>query len=378
MPGSKSAMVELVRETTNALNPEIVARQLGDLVSRAVGKTYRGFGWRSREPKVVRTDKEGGHGYSYALTLVFYKQQQRVRDNSDEVFGKQFGDIARRVMAFGRGFGWKPKAEQSSPVMQSIVAQIKTEFAPKVPDNYGEFFSHLFNLDAQIDLAMSSLKVAIDTGFEVRNHLCFFGPPGCGKSDCALSLASMIGEENVLKLDATATTKAGAENLILEMDACPPVLILEEAEKCNPANLPWLLGVLDERAEIRKTTAKIGSVAKDARCFCISTVNDMTLFKSLMSGALASRFPHKVYFGRPHRAVLEKILRREVHRMNGDMAWVKPCLDYALEIEKTTDPRRVKALLDGREKWLTGEYQRTLMALWEAMEAENVQIGNGV
>jgi hypothetical protein len=52
---------------------------------------------------------------------------------------------------------------------------------------------------------------------------------------------------------------------------------------------------------------------------------------------------------------------------------MQPCLDFALDVEQTNDPRRVIALLDGRDKLLTREYQRDLMAVRKAMEADGVK-----
>jgi MoxR-like ATPase len=182
----------------------------------------------------------------------------------------------------------------------------------------------------------------------------------------------MLGEDSVVKLDATSTTKAGAENLLLELDAVPPVLIIEEIEKCNPVNLPWLLGVMDDRAEIVKTNARIGSIRKEARCLVLATVNNLDEFKAIMAGALASRFKNQIYCPRPSRKILAKILLREVKEIAGDPAWIKPALDWCLKEEKTNDPRRVCAILDGREKLLTGEYQADMRAIRQAQEEDGM------
>jgi hypothetical protein len=71
--------------------------------------------------------------------------------------------------------------------------------------------------------------------------------------------------------------------------------------------------------------------------------------------------------------LLEKILRREVLAVNGNEKWIQPCVDFALDVEQTNDPRRIIALLDGRDKLLTREYQRDLMAVRAAMEADGVK-----
>jgi hypothetical protein len=93
----------------------------------------------------------------------------------------------------------------------------------------------------------------------------------------------------------------------------------------------------------------------------------------MMDGALASRFSHKIYCPRPGRQVLEQILLREVNKHDGDRTWIKPALDYCLDIEQTNDPRRIITVcLCGREKLLTGEYQRILQASRQGGVREDV------
>ena len=91
----------------------------------------------------------------------------------------------------------------------------------------------------------------------------------------------------------------------------------------------------------------------------------------MMSGALASRFGHKVYFPRPSREILKKILTREVRKIdNGKEEWIEPALDYLLEVEQTDDPRRAISILDGRDRLLSGEYQKDLKHIWDAMKRD--------
>src|SRR5207253_11168735 len=144
--------------------------------------------------------------------------------------------------------------------------------------------------------------------WRVRSHCLLWGRPACGKTEILLAIERMLGREAVVKLDATMTSKAGAENLILELDSVPPILLIEELEKCDPANLPWLLGVLDQRGEIVKTVFR-NAFRKETKCLCLATANSLDLLERVHSGALASRFPNKIPCPRPSRAVLEKILR---------------------------------------------------------------------
>ncbi len=185
----------------------------------------------------------------------------------------------------------------------------------------------------------------------------------CGKTEVLRSLTKMLGSDAVMHFDATSTTSAGAKQLLTESDKIPPVLCIEEIEKADEASLRWLLGVLDYRAEVRALKFRAGLVRRNVKLLCLATVNDFGLFGRMMDGALASRFSNKIYFPRPTREVLEKILEREIAKSGGDVAWIAPALDYCLDKEDTNDPRRIITVcLCGREKLLTGEYQKVLAA----------------
>lgn len=235
-------------------------------------------------------------------------------------------------------------------------------YAPfHVPDDWGTNFQHLYGLDANINRVRRALEAAVLSSWRHRFHVALIGPPGCGKSDLCQSLKKALGEDSVMEFDATATTMAGAQKELTEREELPRVLVVEEIEKANDAALAWLLSVLDLRAEVRKTTAR-GSLLRDTRLLVIATVNDFPTFEKVAFGALASRFANQVFFQRPSRDLLGRILQREIALINGNMKWVAPALDYAEEID-TTDPREVIAIaLCGRDDLLTGEYQKEMRA----------------
>src|SRR5262249_17175034 len=138
---------------------------------------------------------------------------------------------------------------------------------------------------------------------------------------------------------------------------------------------PWLLSVMDLRGEVRKKTAR-SEINKSVHMVCICTVNDEAKFQSVASGALASRFSMPLYFNRPEREVLWKILKREIDKIAGDVAWIDPAIDLAEELQKASggtlyiDPRKLIAIcLTGRETLLLdaddprsfqGRYRRTM------------------
>jgi MoxR-like ATPase len=137
----------------------------------------------------------------------------------------------------------------------------------------------------------------------------------------------------------------------------PRVLLVEEIEKADEKSLSWLLSLMDLRGEIRKTTAR-GKINTDTKMICIATVNDVPTFKKIAFGALYSRFSNKIYFRRPDRELLGRILKREVDAIEGKDEWINPTLDLADEIH-TTDPREViSLLLCGRDALLDGTFQK--------------------
>lgn len=364
--------ITLEKRSVNQLNEDIAKEHLVKLARKAIGKTFHNQGWAFSRFQLTHEPTTDGHNYS--AVLKFYKQQQRETERSQSVFDEQREDIIRKLLSGGRSRGWSLPSVVIEPHKSNgkpTPSQPATPFV--IPPFDMSHFAHIYNRDAQIRLVMDSLQAATESGFATRNHCLLWGLPACGKTEILLAFERMIGSDNILKLDATMTTKAGAENLILQLEHIPPVLIIEEAEKCNPVNLPWLLGILDQRGELIKTNARVGSIRREAHCLCLATVNNLEEFKGIMAGALASRFAHKIYCPRPNREILEMILAREVKRMNGNPAWIKPALDYVMDVEETNDPRRAISILDGRDRLLDGGYQRDLLAVHDAMKSDNIK-----
>lgn len=229
----------------------------------------------------------------------------------------------------------------------------------EIPDDFESNFAHLFGRDAHIARIRAALEAAIMSGWNSRFNCALVGPPGCGKSDICATIKKALGDDAVMEFDATATTAAGAIKELSEREILPRVLIVEEIEKADEKSLNYLMALCDIRSEIRKTTAR-NTIQRDIRMLVIATVNDLAGFERMASGALASRFANKIGFSRPSRDQLAMILDREVRKINGDPAWIKPALDYAEERDMT-DPRQVIALcLCGRDKLVDGTYQKML------------------
>lgn len=242
------------------------------------------------------------------------------------------------------------------------VAPVKdfTTYAPiEMPDDFETPFDHLYGLDSHIGRVKGALDRAISSLFTKRYHVALIGKPGCGKSDICETIASIFGGDAVMKFDGTQTTAAGAIKQIAEAEITPRVLIVEEIEKVSPDALSYLLAVMDTRGEIRKTTAR-SEIRKDTKILVIATVNNVTIFEGIMSGALASRFANPCWFKRPSEDVIRKILTREIADVDGDYAWIGPVMAY-VNAKEISDPRVIVALaLCGADGWLDGSYERML------------------
>jgi MoxR-like ATPase len=228
-----------------------------------------------------------------------------------------------------------------------------------IPADWDSHFEHLYGLDSHISRVKSALTAGIASSWRNRFNTVLVGPPGCGKSDIALSMKSALGENAVMSFDATATTAAGLIKTLNDLEIMPRVIIFEEIEKASADALVPLLGIADQRGEINKTTAR-GEVQKSVKALCVATVNDYDLFQRLQAGALASRFSNKVFFSRPPREISMRILRREIAKVDGDQEWAEPALDYC-ESHGVSDVREMISIcLCGADGLLDGSYQKMM------------------
>jgi energy-coupling factor transporter ATP-binding protein EcfA2 len=262
----------------------------------------------------------------------------------------------------------EPSAKRKSGMLKDY-ANINTDLGPH--------FNHIFGRDDQISIIHSAIEAAKESAFHNRFHCVLQGPPGCGKSEILSAIGKMLGKENeaYLKLDATSTTEAGAIRILLEEPHIPPVLIMEEIEKTDEKSLRWLLGILDHRAEIRKTNFNIGHRARNVKMLCLATVNDIKLFRKVMSGALFSRFAHEIFCPRPDKATMQKILEREVAKVNGRLEWIEPTVKFCMDVLKINDPRKIVPIcLCGRDKLLDGTYQLKVLNTMSKKKLKRLQV----
>jgi chromosomal replication initiation ATPase DnaA len=359
--------VTIQRSCSQRTNDKIIRRHVDFLIERAL--TGHRKTWEGTAGKTLVKQSQVVGFWDFTVTLKF---ERTARKTAHEV--KQWADILERLATAGQHtkfnkYPWQVltdgKATKGSPapvVVKPIIKDAK-DYYDKINTDPGTLFDKFYNREPQIKRALSAIQAAKDSGFNNRFNVVFHGPPGCGKTDLMRTFGRMLGEENeaYTHMDATSMTAAGVAKMLLENDYIPPVLFVEEIEKSDENSLKWLLGVADIRGEIRRTNFRIGNAARNVKMLVVASVNNMKLFRSVMSGALASRFPIDIYCPRPDRETLRRILEREVKKNNGKMEWIEPTLVYCFDQKKWNDPRKLLPVcLCGKDDLLDGSYQKAM------------------
>jgi hypothetical protein len=280
-------------------------------------------------------------------------------NNSDEYDEAEGG--VHHALSKNSGITLQEVRERSLPLIDELLAS-------DTAISESEYFKRIFGRNAQIRTVLSSIKSFMESDGQRRNHLLLYGLPACAKTQILTSVADLLGQDAVLRLDATSTTPAAIYRIYFEEFKDiepPPFVILEEAEKTLESSLLIWLGALDERGELRKIKHR-EMKSREVKLLCLATVNDKEQFDKLMGGtiskpgALSSRFVHQLMCPRPDRNVLRRILLRDIFRFGGSNDWVDPALELA-DVVGTNDPRQVLGFLDGGRRLLTGEYQRDIL-----------------
>lgn len=368
--------VVLAKTAKRSLGEDKITEQIERLRARILTAGRVSKGWRcewSEKAEVESLSVEGptrARGNApvmlrYTVILHLVNSPARVRKASD--VEHEFRNIVSMLVAASNTFpNWEVAlVDDIEPTsldldFDAIKDSGESDYvgytAVNVPQNWKEAFAHIYDRDAQIDIAMSSIQAGLDSDWSKRFHALFVGPPACGKTEVGTSIRRLLGFDAVLSYDGTALTHAGFIKDLAEREELPRIIFIEEIEKVpEPAVLSALLGMMDTRGEIRKTTAR-EKIVRDCRVVVFATCNDYEKLVSMQAGALASRFGEPVYFPRPSRDLMGKILRREITQVNGSFQWIEPVLDYMDELE-SSDPRKaISFALRGRDGWIDGTF----------------------
>jgi hypothetical protein len=390
MSYSEKHRIILVKLSKRHLNDETKNSNLTALITSVITKSRRVAGWNMTpvmnkggtpftEMDAGVKEVDAGFKYVTSMTVALdYSRDDGKRPGAfemasilkviyDRASTPAFGNwtLSQVEYEFGTFSSYiPPDAEGGTevPADAEEIGYAEFNLPDAASDEWQEAFAHLFGLDYHIAQIHDALSGSRDCAWKFRFNCALIGAPGCGKSDIAGTVKKVLGDEAVMEFDATAMTAAGAIKELSERDILPRVLIVEEIEKADEKSLSFLLAMCDLRGEIRKVTART-NLQRDTKVFVIATVNDDEKFRTIQSGALFSRFSNKIYFDRPTRDHLALILNREVSKLpNGNPEWITHTLDYC-ETQGITDPRTVISIcLCGRDKLITGEYQKMLTA----------------
>lgn len=358
-----SFTVHVCRRTARKVDLERISNDLELIIPRKNG-------WKVKKAKPEETEADGGLVYRTKISFSKISGHMSKKD-------VQWQQILEAMTRKADGKNWQVESTTQDTSVTSAMSMLsgkssKSETSEEAKEYFKELklepanhFDHIYDRDAQILIVRSAIEAAMKTEMQKRFNCVLYGDPGCGKTEILLSIGKMLGEEGkaYLKFDATSTTEAGAKRLLLEADFIPPVLIIEEIEKADEKAFRWLLGIGDTRGEIRQTNYRVGNKQRDAKMLILATVNNMSLFESLMSGALSSRFPNKIYCDRPDRTVMSRILTREVDAIKGNHDWIEPTLKFGYDKLEWNDPRKlIPICLQGRDRLLgDGSYQKAIL-----------------
>jgi hypothetical protein len=373
------------RKTSKRLQPSVVLAQVQRCTTISL-KGSRGQGWKFTMPSRPLPPTQDNDMWVYRITVHFSTTSDRASLET------KWPEIVKRFAEAGtsgnlKGSPWKVVEPEG---FESVAADAKVEAVKAVklkeladaPKKLGELnlvlnghYDRIYGRKPHINRVVDALRLAKTTDWSKRTHSLLDGPPGCGKTEIMLATSQMIGEEGKswLWFDATSMTKAGVIELIMENDTVPGVLFIEEIEKCPENDLRWLLGIMDVRGQIRRTNYRVGNQAKNVRMVVIATANDVQLLKTVMAGALYSRFQNKIYCAPPDREIMRQIMLREINEIKGDLKWVEPALEFAVDKWGMDDPRDIITILScGRDRLMTGAYQKDFEATMHPLERKHL------
>ena len=362
------------RSSVNRLRIDPIHQLVNEALSEAA-VVFNGKAWEitlhfPQEPE----GEKGKWEYSFDVNVNSPADSEERIFKSFNIFEKKFRDLLNKKQGQEWAVKLSTQPKQYQAFVDSLSKEISTDGAKKNPRidfdtkdvvlDLGDRFNHLFGLEDQIKTAFASINTALKSRMRNRYHIAAYGPPGCGKTDMTLTICNLLretfGDDAVIQLDGTSLTEAGVAKLLDEGSHNPLIVMIEEIEKTNPDNLRWLLGLLDKRGQINRVNFH-RKIQIQMNPLCICTVNNIRMFQAMHGGAIASRFPNKIYFPRPGRETLGKILEREVLAFGGKKSWIEPTLEFCVDELNINDPREIIPIcISGGDGLLTGKYQQQL------------------
>jgi hypothetical protein len=359
----------LEKLSVNKLNPDKAKKQLVSIRKEAEANRTLGVSAKIRgrlKPEIVG-EPGGVSNYRYSVKLVLSKEGQRAEEAIDLI------EKTVRKAAVLQKWNLVGEAATIEAVRSGAKARPPFELRPLNSEVLSTEFSDIIGRDAHLRKIHAATEMFVESGKNMRSHTILYGEPGAAKTSMFMRLKAFYERESdverVHALDATAISKAGLENWILdkaEAGELPEILYIEEVEKYDMNVLLPLGSVMDGRGVLTKLNARVDRQAK-VSILVWMTCNDEEFVRNWHRGFLWSRCTHKIECVRPTREEMETlILPQKVLQIGGKLEWVKPACDFAYDVLKTDDPREVVGQLDGRDRLLTGEYQHDSLQILKA------------
>ncbi len=350
----------LEKLSTNRLNPTKAKQQLRSI--RNVNTEGVEGKISGRLKPLITTEGTTNYRYSVKLTL---NTSLLSADRANLVL-----DIAEKAARReAERQKWRITGEAPDETIKATAINTRPtwELPQFTQEVYGNYFDGIIDREAHVRVIHESTEVYVESEGKIRNNTILFGEAGACKSSMFEAFTNWYNTnqpvERVHRIDAPTITKAGIENWILDRadnGELPEILYFEEIEKFSMDFLLSLGPCMDGQGVMSKLNARIGQKSKKVSTIFWMTCNDEKVVQNWHRGFIWSRCNNKLECHRPSRQQMEnEILPKKVSQMkNGRTDWIKPACDFAYDVLQTTDPREIVSLLCGRNRLLTGEYQK--------------------
>jgi hypothetical protein len=359
---STTRSISIQRHTARRMPAKALQARAAQISRLAVGKTMSGKGWRAYKPRLC--ERKVDDGWNYTICYRFKKESSR--SIRGEAADRQWAKILQNLCSAARTRGWIEKTERTrtsaSTSTWAFGGNGTGELTVETIADWQTHFSKFINLNDQVSLLLDALKAAIESNFEDRCHTAVHGPPGCGKTEVLRTLCNLLGPRHSQFFDATAMTKAGAEEFLLTTARIPSVIVLDELDKAPAETGKAWLQVASDHAEVNKTDARRGSRRRETRTLVIAAANDLQSMEKRLGEALCSRLlAHRIFFPQPARDDVIQILKSVASNSTIDEAAVLKVMQHVEANEPDADLRRTIGLLKaGRNGWVSGDFAERL------------------
>jgi hypothetical protein len=366
----------------NKLNEDQMRVQLKYIAEAAQRNRSYGFKAGIQRKPIEAIELPEDHTVDGVATGFKYEYQARInmrnmKARTDDVAQKYFEAALKQVKSAASTKQWEVLGEQRELDAAVMEAERPPFILPELTEErVAKYFGSIYDRDPHIRLIYDSARTHVESDGSFRTHVLLYGPAASAKTSLLMGFKDMFeedGQERVLQIDATTSSKAGFETMLLNRAIAgllPEFIYIEEIEKQMkkvPAVFNALLSIMDSRGMISRNNARIGHVQRKTPITVWATSNDEYFIKHYDSGAIWSRFQRRLRCETPSRELLTLIVKDKIADYpGGKLEWVDPAVALGWDVLGTHDPREVIAIaLDGKDRLLDGSFQEDVLATTE-------------